>query len=375
MEVDRKKFYHELIGIIEAISSCDALSIDLEMSGISTNMTGNRVQMTLSQVYAKAKEVAEAFTILQVGLKSVSWDKQAQEYVTKTFNILLSPSVTGFDQVSVELARKVERKVGFSFQTINFLQDNEFNFHRVFELGVPYLSIAETGQPTVTKWLKDRGAEYHDRNNIRQLKEETQDFCRLIRSGIQDWITAKIFGEERSQILTLTSPYDGRFNAFQKRLGHQIIETEFFEYRVCSKNGSMSMEVSRINPSEEKKNGRILAWRSQALVKLTGSRYVWDAITGENFANKIDSEIIIGRIPELIISLRERLLASETQLREKRPILIGYNMLYDLCFLFQTFTGTLPDTSKCFQDLIRKKMPYIVDTKYMVTRGHRGMCI
>lgn len=373
MDVDRRNFYHELVGIIEAISSCDALCIDLEMSGISTKVDEDRFNMNMVQVYAKAKEAAEAFTILQIGLTCASWDKEAHEYVTKTFNIPLAPSIVGDDLFSMELAGKIERQICFSSQTITFLQANNFDLTQVLMLGVPYLSVAETGQPVVTRWVKNKSSDYQDHINILELKKETQNFCRLIRAKIQDWVTAKMFGEERSDILNLTSPYDGRFSAFQKRLVRQIVETDFFEYQVCNKHGSMSMEVSRSNSKEDKKNGRIMSLRSQALTKLTGFRHVWDAITGKNFASKIDPEIIVGEGPERILALRKRLLASETRLHEKRPIIVGHNMLYDLCFLFKTFTGELPGTSKGFQELVRSKLPYIADTKYIFTRGHHEM--
>lgn len=80
--------------------------------------------------------------------------------------------------------------------------------------------------------------DYQHHTDILELGVETQNFCRIIRFKVQDWITAKMFGEEQSKLLTLTSSYGGHFSALQKPLISQIIETHFFEYRVCSKHDS-----------------------------------------------------------------------------------------------------------------------------------------
>lgn len=373
MEVNKNNFYQELANILEAISYSDAVCIDLEMSGISTSTGEEKVKMSLGDVYAKAKAAAEAFTILQLGITCVSWDDQVSGYETTTYNIPLAPSIVGDDQVSKELANKMERQVTFSSQTINFLLTNHFDLDQVFERGVPYLSGAELGQLRMSRWVTDREVAYEDRINIQHLPMETQNFCRSIQHNIQEDITAKMFGEKRPKTLTLASPYGGRFSSLQKRLVNQVIDSHFCHHRASSKNGSMSMEVYPIDPRVDKNNGRILALRSQALMKLTGFGFVWNAIIGASFANKIDAEVIVGQDPEAIIALRQRLLACEARLRRKRPIIVGHNMLHDVCFLFQTFQGDLPATVREFQELVRSKLVTIVDTKYLFTRGDHEM--
>lgn len=374
MEVNRKNFFLEMADIMEAISSSHAVCIDLEMSGISTNTQGeDKVKMTLGDAYKKAKEAAEVFTILQVGITCVSWDEQAKEYVTRTYNIPLAPHLVGDDQVSNELARKVERHVRFSSQSISFLLANNFSLDSVFEQGVPYLSVAEVGQSRLGIWTRDMDLTYQDQINIRELPEETQNFCRVIQTKIQEWIIARKFGEDRAKTLVLTSPYGGRFSRIQKRLIHQIVDTNFFENRVHSKQGSMCMEVSLANTKAEKNNGRILTQRSQALMKLTGFRFIWDALSGEPFASSIDPEAIVGQDSNAIIALRARLLACEAKLHRRRPIVVAHNALHDLCFLFQTFNGKLPATVREFQELVRSKLGKLVDTKYLFTRGDHEM--
>lgn len=96
-----------MVGIIEAIIPCHSLSLDLDLSVISTKVVEDRISTSLNQMYAKSKKAAEAFTILPMGLTYISWDKEAGGYVTKTFNIPVAPSVVGDDQVSNELVSQV----------------------------------------------------------------------------------------------------------------------------------------------------------------------------------------------------------------------------------------------------------------------------
>lgn len=78
----------------------------------------------------------------------------------------------------------------------------------------------------------------------------------------------------------------------------------------------------------------MLALCSKVLVKLTCFSFIWDAIMGETFANKIDYGIIVGYDLELIVALRTCLLVIETRLQEKRLIIFERNMH----ILLKTFT-------------------------------------
>lgn len=95
----------------------------------------------------------------------------------------------------------------------------------------------------------------------------------------------------------------------------------------------MNMEIPRRTPKEKEKR-RMLALCSKVLVKLTCFSFIWDAITGETFANQTDYGIIVGYDVELIVALRTCLLVIETRLQEKRLIIFERNMH----ILFKTFT-------------------------------------
>lgn len=111
--------------------------------------------------------------------------------------------------------------------------------------------------------------------------------------------------------------------------------------------------------------------RRRALAKQYGFTHVWAAITGQRFAASIDKGLIVA--PERETELHNQLSEYERRIRNSRPIIVGHNMLWDLCFLYQTFVGRLPATVEDFQRLVGYTMPRIVDTKYLVTRSHHEM--
>lgn len=70
MDVTSQSFYYHLPRILDSIATCCFVSLDLEFSGIATNpvgLTGARRQ-TLQERYAEAKEAADKYQILQIGL-------------------------------------------------------------------------------------------------------------------------------------------------------------------------------------------------------------------------------------------------------------------------------------------------------------------
>lgn len=373
MDVNRTAFWHKLPDIIETISLSKAVSIDLEMSGIVKKQTEERVNPTLKQKYEDAKQAAETFAILQIGLTCILWEETEASYVTKTFNFPLNPGLLGGDSISDELATKIDREICFSTKTIAFLQANNFNLGHVLNQGVPYLSAAEANDIRGSAFVEKRSAaETHI--DIHTCPRETQKFYKTIEVKIQTWISTRMFQDNRSRTLKLENPYEGRFHRFQKRLVHQLVETKFSGHRVCSKNGSRHMEITRRDPAADASaQGRAMDMRFKAVARQTGFRHVWDALCGGHFASLIDAELIVGTDAELTVALRESFWESEARLREKRPVVVGHNMLWDLCFLFQTFQGRLPESVDGFQRLVADKMPKIVDTKYLFTRGDHEM--
>jgi poly(A)-specific ribonuclease len=67
-DVSKYNFSFYLPTIIRDLSTCSFVSLDLEFSGIPTRKGGPSGKQTLQARYTEAKEAAEKYQILQIGL-------------------------------------------------------------------------------------------------------------------------------------------------------------------------------------------------------------------------------------------------------------------------------------------------------------------
>lgn len=106
-----------------------------------------------------------------------------------------------------------------------------------------------------------------------------------------------------------------------------------------------------------------------------------EALTGGDFAEALNEEMMQSPAAKENETSRKESAAQvckwfvecEAQLKEHRPILVGHNMLLDLCFLYRTFIGPMPETVDGFQQEIHRLFPRMVDTKYVATYDSHSM--
>lgn len=371
MDVDRTSFWPKLPSILKAISEAQFVSVDLEMSGIIVESVESTPNPALQQIYQDARAAAETFTILQLGLTCICWEHEKGAYATKTFNLPVHPGFVGEGIASKQLAHTIDRRVRFSSKTIAFLQEHGFSFADVFSKGVPYLSTTEAAQKDITDFVENKDKD-EDHIDSSQLPPQAREFYSDAQIKLKEW-TNKWLYEAEVKPLRLKNPHGGRLNNLQKRLIHQLVEAEFKDCRAYSRSGSAYMEVVELEAIEQRSSGRVKAQRKQAIVKQTGLRFLWDAICGRLFADKIDPDLIVGEEPARIIQLKKDLKEYERRLRNQSPIFVGHNILWDLCFLHSTFVGSLPERVEDFRAIVRERLPRIVDTKYLFTRGGHEM--
>lgn len=79
MDVDADNFKRQLLPILKHISNASFITIDLEMSGISTQpASGQRKagKPSLQEFYEDMKEAAETYAMVQIGITIVEEDKE-----------------------------------------------------------------------------------------------------------------------------------------------------------------------------------------------------------------------------------------------------------------------------------------------------------
>lgn len=113
------------------------------------------------------------------------------EYHARTFTFLLTPSFTGKQFVDHQLAKVLDRYIGFSQSSIMFLRDHGFHMDRAFECGVSYLSRAEIDELRKTFLTPIGWLDPTERINIGGFDQQAIDFYNYALKIIQDWFTDK----------------------------------------------------------------------------------------------------------------------------------------------------------------------------------------
>ncbi|KAH8782758.1 ribonuclease H-like domain-containing protein [Diaporthe sp. PMI_573] len=326
MDIDRYNFWENLPTILEAICEARYVAVDLEMSGIHVDKLQHMpvpTKPSLQEAYDGAREAALQYTILQFGFTCINWDPDKNSYVTKTFNIPLHPGVVVENAYSSYLYSVMKRCISISTRSLGFLEHNGFSFPDVFQKGVPYLSLEEFISKEVSGFISGKRPAEEDLFDVANLPKKSAEF----RNGVKEKISAW-----RIQLLTKADP----------------------------------KPVRVYGPSGHRLNG---LQKRLAVSKQSGARILWDAICGQPFVYCIDTELVVGNDPVRCRQLKTELEQYESRLRNKGPILVGHNMLMDLCFLHCNFVGSLPEPVQEFRAVTRKRLPRIVDTKYLFTRG------
>lgn len=94
MDIDATNFWQTLPKVLEAISKADYVSVDLEMTGVRIKQLARpSTRPSLQQIYQEARDGAEAFQVLEVGLTCIRWDDEVEAYWTESYNFAITVSI------------------------------------------------------------------------------------------------------------------------------------------------------------------------------------------------------------------------------------------------------------------------------------------
>ncbi|KAI8082505.1 ribonuclease H-like domain-containing protein [Gilbertella persicaria] len=306
MEITRQQFSQKLSTVEKAIKECDFMAIDTELSGLHRPLTSIRLY-NMKDRYQEYKEATERFLIIQFGLCTFTWDEPSGRYIAKPFNFYIFPtSITGHIQTN--------RIFMTQAQAFDFLTKQSFDFNKWVYQGIPYMTRIEEEEyvSAATKKLQD------DMPDI-PIDNKELDFVNNAREMIQNFISKDKEGSDGINIITK--------NAYQKRLIYQ----------------------------EARKFQGITAIGMQGFIriaKLSKEQLESHNKEKQEKFNK-DCEVAIGfrRVIDMI--------------SESGKIIVGHNMLLDICHMIGQFVQPLPDTLDEFKSLAHRVFPKMIDTKYM----------
>ncbi|KAI0448042.1 CAF1-domain-containing protein [Xylaria telfairii] len=362
MEVDSTKFWAALPAVMGALIDSRWVAIDVEMTGIATNSGSIPPDSTPQAAYQSIKEAAELYQILQIGFTFCKYNNIISEYETKTIEFPISPLFPP-EEGARELTRTLDRKFTTSVLSYAFLRDHNLSLSKMLDSGVSYLSKDEE-LDVKRRDIQRFGNNRIDISRLHGPNMKTYTFYNnIIRHAVES-------ARSRESIcVQVPSPNERPLNGYEMKLIYQMLQDDFPFLVARGTAATGRFNVVWANPTET-----VVQFRH-------GIRYVFDALTGEEFASKIKQNWIPAGTHSYRIDgnrsgfgLCPNMGQAQSFLKARSPIIVGHNLFHDLAFIYRTFFGNLPETLDEFLATIHELFPRIIDTKYMSFRGeeHQG---
>lgn len=253
---------------------------------------------------------------------------------------------------------EVKRNTYLCSGAIEFLKKNGNNLWALLRDGVTFYSRTEETQARAA-FEKKQMRIHMDIS----LDDNTRPFYQVAKDQIEKWLlTAK--PDDSSQ-----DDCEIRISGLpQKRAVYQLVRNEFPLLRAWPEQDQPLMHILFRNEEDEMKHaaGKRTVFEEE-VKKAIGLRYIWEALTGGDLST-IDPVWLRARgswtSQEDIENEYAEVVA---KLKTKKTVLVGHNLLTDLCFLCRAFEGSLPSSVLEFKKQMHKLCPLIFDTKFMAT--------
>ncbi|KAG2228303.1 hypothetical protein INT45_011095 [Circinella minor] len=309
MEIPRQQFQSKLPIIKEAIDECDFIAIDTELSGLHRPGGSKRLD-TLANRYTEYKEATERFLIIQFGMCTFTWDEKGGRYMAKPFNFYIFPtSMTGKIQPN--------RIFMTQAQAFDFLAKQSFDFNRWVYQGIPYLTVTEEKE-----YIAEAERKLNDDLPEIRIDEKEKQFVENAKEKIKKWV------EDPKESLDPDGVNIDTRNAYQRRLIYQEVRKSFPNLTAEGRSGFI--RVVKFNEKQRKKR-----------IKEQQSRIKKDCEDAVGFRKVID------------------------MISASRKVVVGHNMLLDICHVISQFIQPLPEDVQEFKKLANQIFPHMIDTKYL----------
>ena len=327
MEVTNENFKQLLPLVEESIDDAVFLSIDGEFTGINMGEGGPSALDTSSERYAKVSRSTSKFLLVQFGLCTFHYDPKKGLYTNRGFNFYVWPRPSG----------RMYPDPRFLCQTssVDFLINQGFDFNKLFKDGIPYLRLSE--EQKLKESLIERQAQRKAEDSVLTpspasrdpipIPDDQRDFMDETFNMISNYLN------DPNQTGSLDLP---RCNPFQRRLLYSNVKAKFgpdhgiFMETVSTPTNARVIRISKVNEDEQKR--RALE-RDQAEL------------------NDLSDAVGFSKVVRKIC--------------ESKKLVVGHNMLLDLCHMVNQFVAPLPETLAEFKDLMAEHLPHVCDTKLM----------
>jgi poly(A)-specific ribonuclease len=323
--VHRENFDKLLPDVLRAIDEAAFCTVDTELTGLQASRHGKYNSFDdLSTRYAKLKESASNFAILQVGLGCFSPIKGREDghekWTAKCFSFYVFPGgIVGTSSV------QNERRFLVQSSALNFLAANGYDFNKSFLKGIPYLNGWEEGRARAGLENREAKKSKHDLIDIRQ--EADIAFVRDTFDLIARWM------EDPKVVDTLEL---APCNSYQRLLVYQQCEVRYGDaVKVIKRqmDGKTFLQLAKV---------------------VAGTLSLIEEADVEERRRQLEHDLGFRNVWKHLVA-------------SKKPV-GGHNCFLDFCHLWAKFEdANLPTTLVEFKRAVLGLFPVVLDTKHLAS--------
>ncbi|KAK9508626.1 hypothetical protein O3M35_006146 [Rhynocoris fuscipes] len=315
MDVTNSNFKELLPEIKDAINSASFICVDGEFTGLSN---GDNVTCfdTPAEYYAKIRSGALDFLFVQFGLSAFKKEESGKRYSNKTYNFYLFPR-----QINRH-AR--DRRFLCQASSLAFLAEHDFDFNKLFKEGIPYMTQSDEDhfREVMAEKQKWKEANANASNNKIPVPSKFQATVNQAVNSIKELLEPHF---KKNEVKV------EKCSGFVRKLVYQAMDDEI-------KSSKLTLETQ---------NGVLVARKGISKEQLEKEK--------QEKANKEEEEIEDAVGFSKVVRL----------LSQSGKLIIGHNMLLDICHIVHTFLDPLPKNYQEFKEMVHTLFPNLVDTKYM----------
>lgn len=271
-----------------------------------------------------------------------------------------------------------------------------------FTEGIPYISRSEQKE-AISKVLERHNRDIENRASdtsspfeLGESEAESVEFLLTVRKMINAWLEEgevctcahssrwfgrADYGQRAPAYLNIPPPscrvsVNGEttvissLNKNQKLLVHKLVEREFPKLVTIGKSTWVKI-IHYDEAREDAVHQRRMHKIQERCQQQTGFRWIIEALVGGNLSKLHDAAfsklVATAGHRTKQEAVKEVADGIRTRLQEKRPAVVGHNLLTDMIYLWRCFLGDLPETVGEFQEQLHKHFPLLIDTKYLAT--------
>lgn len=310
MEVIQSNFQTVLTELDDVLKKATFLAIDGEFTGLNSGLDARPFD-TPSQYYDKIRSGSMNFLLIQFGLSVFTYDETINKYKHQSYNFYVFPR--GNNRSAPDCRFMCQSS------SILFLSNQGFDFNKLFRSGIPYLTPTE--EEKMVKRLDEKRLTRENGLEMIPIPDGDKPQIDEICSKVEEFLRS-----DADELLI------DRCNAYIRRIMFQEVRIRWpHKVRMESKiDGALQgLVIFKLGSKDEEEK------------KETSRR------EKENIAIKE----AVG------------LTALFRKIADSRKLIVGHNMLLDLCHMVRQFFGPLPENYSEFKALIHSLFPKLIDTK------------